>query len=1028
MKDLEIANSILKHIGCKPSYLPEFLIDDKDHRNQLTQEDVKILAHFEEDSLWSLKTVRFLKDFYKYKAGYHEETTNKSFLRTAEIFRQMGIKNYYFHLQINNPLLRNVDPWDPNLTEEQKLMVLNECKENVWYCIREVIKIDGRRFIGNRAVISFIWACLNHLPTTIIMPRQSGKAQPLYSLIRMAYSGTWKLMKDINIGDMVLTPDGTPAPVIGIYPQGKKEVFKITFEDGRESLCCKEHLWKVDTGQDNDGWRVLTTEEIFKSNKNWVIPWVQPDQTSKNTNPAISHFEMGKKVCTGSVSNISDEYLQGSHDQRKQFLMGLIGITEETVIEEEFRVTVSNSALSDQIALLVRSLGCLAVVRKTNQGYQVVIDHSRINVLFGLETVIEDTDGLKIVSVESLNRDEEMQCIEIDHPDHLYITDNFVVTHNTVGMQVLAFIMQYIIGRGYRGGLITLAASNRMQFVQALKKIRAGLPEYIVNVTYKDKDAGNILSYQAYGQDKENTFEVKVPSGGEDGAENVSRGNTFEMLLYDEPAWTKYIENIINGAGPSTLTAQKNAREKGIPYFTAKATTPNSILKEEGKYMHDDFMNSTEWKEYFFDCFSETHLVNKIIKNSPIKTTYPKIGMMFNHLQLGFGKRWVKETMDKLGLSWSKAKIDLLMMWTEEGLNKLFDDFTREKLADCKIDHIWSEEILSTELYVNFFISKEQLESYKNDPDEYFLIGVDTSDANDRDACTVVIRRIKTGEVVGTGRYALAFLDDVTLVLKELLVNIPNSLLIIERNRAAHMIERLLIMLPALGIDPFKRIFNGIYQDPIKYKNEFQDVSEIHFKHRTKDFYLKYKRFFGFNTGPETRKQMYGFIFEAVSLTGSGIRYGLIVDELIGLQIDKDGRIDHKSGGHDDLVIAWLITYWFIKLGYNKTLYNVPQGNTLIEITSLKDSSDGPQYTQNQLAFFVSVKEQINLKTKDLMNASSNTIAERLEQEIVKLSNLIPKELRKSITIDEIIENAKSERNKRAIFNRGNGRSRRIIV
>jgi TusA-related sulfurtransferase len=292
--------------------------------------------------------------------------------------------------------------------------------------------------------------------------------------------------------------------------------------------------------------------------------------------------------------------------------------------------------------------------------------------------------------------------------------------------------MQYLIGRGFRTGLITLAASNRMQFVEAIKKIRASLPDYLINVTYKDKDAGNVLSYEAFGEDKKNTFEVRVPSGGRDGAENVSRGATLEVLLYDEPAWTKYIEEIINGSGPATLTAQKEAREKGIPYFTAKATTPNSILKEEGKYMHDDFMESTEWREVFFDSFSESHLVERLIKAAPIKTTSPKIGMMFTHLQLGFGHSWVKETMDKLGLSWSKAKIDLLMMWTEEGMNKLFDDFTREKLAECKEEHVWNEEINDTGLFVDWFVTKEGLDYYIDNEDEYILLGMDTSDANNR--------------------------------------------------------------------------------------------------------------------------------------------------------------------------------------------------------------------------------------------------------------------------------------------------------
>lgn len=763
MNQLDIAKKLLAHQGIKPGALPEYMMDDKNERNKLEDHDERIMAHYNEDSLWTLKTVRFLKDFSRYGAGVHTETTNKSFLRTAELFRQMGIKNYYFLLQINNPLIKDLDPWSEDLTDEQRMMILNECNENIWYILREVIKIGGRRFRGNRAVISFIWSCVNHIPTTILMPRQSGK---------------------------------------------------------------------------------------------------------------------------------------------------------------------------------------------------------------------------------------------------------------TVGMQVLAFIMQYLLGRGFRTGLITLAAANRMQFVEALKKIRAGLPEYLTNMTYKDKDAGNALTYQAFGEDKKNTFEVRVPSGGADGAENVSRGSTFEVLLYDEPAWTKYIENIINGSGPATLTAQKEAREKGIPYFTAKATTPNSVLKEEGRYMHDDFMSSTEWREKFFDSFSETHLVRRIIKASPVKTTYPKVGMMFTHLQLGFGHSWVKETMDKLGLSWSKAKIDLLMMWTEEGMNKLFDDFTREKLAETKIEHCRNEEIGDTGLFVDWFIPEEIVEAYKHDESEYLLYGMDTSDANDRDACTLVIRRMKSGEVVGTGRYALAFLDDVTDVVKELLIRIPNSMLVIERNRAAMMIERLLITLPAYGIDPFTRIFNDIFQDPVKYKNEYRDVMEMNFKHRTKEFYLRFKGKFGFHTGPETRRQMYGFIHEAISLTGAVIRYKLLIDELIGLEVDKDGRIDHKSSGHDDLVIAWLLTYWFIKLGYNKTLYGIPQGATMIEITSLRDQGQTPQYNKAQLDLFTKIRERINLLTKELLSSDNNTLAVRIEMEIRKLSELIPKELRKTITIDEIIENAKQERSKRLIEQR----------
>ncbi|WNV45931.1 DNA terminase, large subunit [Aeromonas phage AerS_266] len=1122
---LNIAKTILKHLNLDYTKLPEYLMDDKNKRHFLESPDDRVLAHYDEESLWTLKTVRFLKDFSRFGAGIHKETNNRSFLRTAELFRQMGIKNYYFHLQLNNPLLANVDPWDPNLTDEQKSMILVECNQNVWYCVREIIKIDGRRFRANRAVISFIWSCLNHLNTLILMPRQSGKLQCWYSKI-LYPDGVWKRIRDVRVGDEVMAWDGTKTCVTALYPQGMQPVYKITFVDGRTAMAGPEHLWTVwDAGKGRRGkWRTLDTleamervKELKNSNaKNHLsIPLVLPDQVSshkpfkihpylvgvligdgllssgnvgyckpdldlfnrvKDLLPAGYQLKMGVNGKTVSITkaddhdstkhiNIREElsnigllgstwstkripevYFAGSHAQRLALLQGLMDTDGTAEKKGNTYYSTSNKELSKDVQKLAWSLGHICHVTSRDEpkytykgetrvgakAYRVNIrskepwllfrDPKRISRVKDCIRGAKFNSKLAIYDIQKLPEIADSFCIEIDHPDHLYVTDNYVVTHNTVGMQVMAFIMQYLIGRGFRAGLITLAASNRMQFVNAIKKIRSGVPDYLINMTYKDNDAGNILTYQAFGESEKNTFEVRVPSGGEDGAENVARGSTFESLSVDEPAWMKYIENILNGAGPSTLTAQKNAREKGIPYYTAKATTPNSILKEEGRYMYDEMMHSTEWREVFFDSYSESHLVQRVIKASPVSTTSPKICMQFNHLQLGFGKDWVKETMDKLGLSLGKAKIDLLMMWTEEGVRKVFDDKTRELLSNGKAEPIWNEEIADTGLFMDWFITEGKLNEYINDPNEFLLLGVDTSDAIDRDACTVVIRRLKTGENLGVGRYPLAFLDDVTKVLLNLLTRMENSLLIIERNRAAHMIDTLLLTLPSLGIDPFKRIFNDIYQDPVKYKTEYKDIHEVHFNFRTKEFYLKYKGRFGFQTNSTTRNQMFNFILEAVSVTGSGIRYGHLIDELIRLEKDNDGRIDHSSKGHDDLVIAWLLTYWFIKLGYNKTLYGIPQGHTLTEVKTLMDDPDKPHYSKDQMELFIRIKERIEELRKELENTENDMLAERIEMEIKKLGDYIPKELRKTVTVDEIIANAQLERSKQ----RTNGRMSRF--
>ena len=124
-----------------------------------------------------------LGDWGKYpKAIVDTKTTNKSFIRVAQIYKAMGVENHAFLLALHNPDLQGVDPFDPNLTLDQQYAIATEVSENPWYFFREVIRIPasgtltGISFIANRANIAYLWCCFNHLTTMIIMPRQTGKS------------------------------------------------------------------------------------------------------------------------------------------------------------------------------------------------------------------------------------------------------------------------------------------------------------------------------------------------------------------------------------------------------------------------------------------------------------------------------------------------------------------------------------------------------------------------------------------------------------------------------------------------------------------------------------------------------------------------------------------------------------------------------------------------------------------------------------------------------------------------------------
>ncbi len=88
-----------------------------------------------------------------------------------------------------------------------------------------------------------------------------GKAQPLDAGVRTLCG--WKQMSELEVGDALASVDGRPSIVTGVFPQGDKQVYRITFSDGRLTECCAEHLWRVHS-RHWDAARVLETRELMR--------------------------------------------------------------------------------------------------------------------------------------------------------------------------------------------------------------------------------------------------------------------------------------------------------------------------------------------------------------------------------------------------------------------------------------------------------------------------------------------------------------------------------------------------------------------------------------------------------------------------------------------------------------------------------------------------------------------------------------------------------------------------------------------
>lgn len=136
-------------------------------------------------------TILYENDWKYYpEAIIDTETTNKSFTRLSALYRDMGISNNSFILQLHNPELQGISPFSVDLTAEQEIMMAIEAKDNFFYFLRECVRVPGGayddpiKFRANRGNIALFWLFMNHITNMLIQPRQTGKSFSTDTLMR----------------------------------------------------------------------------------------------------------------------------------------------------------------------------------------------------------------------------------------------------------------------------------------------------------------------------------------------------------------------------------------------------------------------------------------------------------------------------------------------------------------------------------------------------------------------------------------------------------------------------------------------------------------------------------------------------------------------------------------------------------------------------------------------------------------------------------------------------------------------------
>ena len=249
--------------------------------------------------------------------------------------------------------------------------------------------------------------------------------------------------------------------------------------------------------------------------------------------------------------------------------------------------------------------------------------------------------------------------------------------------------------------------------------------------------------------------------------------------------------------------------------------------------------------------------------------------------------------------------------------------------------------------------------------------------------------------------------------LVAVLVAMPNTVMNIERRSSGvTIIDYLLMILPQRNIDPFMRLFNWVVNDPQEHRALYEEVM-VPMRRRKEDIYVRAKKYFGFATsgsGKTSRDELYGStLMNACKRCHNLIRDRSLTEQITGLVI-RNGRIDHDVGGHDDLVIGFLLTHWMLTMGKNLQHYNINALEVLVEHRTKQDVKPEKLYFQQE-------QERIRIEIEELydrmMRETDENVIMRHESRMRYLNSKLVLEDGEIFSIDAILNDLASQKKAR---------------
>lgn len=550
--------------------------------------------------------------------------------------------------------------------------------------------------------------------------------------------------------------------------------------------------------------------------------------------------------------------------------------------------------------------------------------------------------------------------------------------------------------------LLTKDDTLRRANIQRIKDIRSEMPAYLkqhgpTDVNNTEEITVDILK---------NRYSTHVPQTSPKNAIKLGRGLTTSIFHIDEAPFQPNIAIALPAALAAMGAAVDKSKAEGAPHGTILTTTSGKKDDRDGRFIYKLVSESAIWTERMFDCRNELVLEKMIRSNA--RSGKPHVNLTFNHRQLGKTDQWMLTKLEGSLQTGDDANRDYFNMWTSGSQSHPLPIHVLERIAGSLRDVCFTEISGTNGYIIRWYIPEEEIDARMSCGK--FVLGMDTSEASGNDDISMVLMDIETLEVVACGTFNETNLITFSQWVAGILIRFSNVTAVIERrSTGAMLLDYLLVRLPEMGIDPFKRIFNTVVNDYDEQPDRYKEIRNP-MNRRDPSCYVRFKKTFGYATsgsGMMSRGALYTTSLNIAAKKASDrVRDKNLIDQINGL-ITKNGRIDHEEGEHDDMVIGWLLCIWFITQGKNLMFYGIDPKMVMARQSNEQDEDPQVTYQRQQQ---IAIREKMQELSEQITQSRDDYIVMKLEHDLRVLATKVIYEEGEIVSVDELIRQAKEKR------------------